>query len=125
MFKDTLLKFLNLEGLLNNLTGYIETRVELIKIEVREDLARAGAKIVVVAAIIVASLFFLLFVSFAAAYWLGEFLGIPAAFSIVAGTYMIATLVVLMLRKSITEKLEQNFLKIIKKKQKHGNGGIE
>lgn len=125
MFKDTLLKFLNLEGLLNNLTGYIETRVELIKIEVREDLARAGAKIVVVAAIIVASLFFLLFVSFAAAYWLGEFLGVPAAFSIVAGTYMIATLVVLMLRKSITEKLEQNFLKIIKKKQKHGNGGIE
>ena len=80
-----MLKFLNLEGLLNNLTGYIETRVELIKIEVREDLARAGAKIVVVAAIIVASLFFLLFVSFAAAYWLGEFLGIPAAFSI-AGT---------------------------------------
>lgn len=125
MFKDTLLKFLNLEGLLNNLTGYVETRVELIKIEVKEDLAKAGAKLVVFAALIVAALFLMLFISFAGAYWLGKLLGMPAGFSIVAGVYVIILLILLLLRKNIMDKLEEKFLRIIKRKQKHGNGGIE
>jgi hypothetical protein len=38
--KDTIFKFLRLDNLVDNLSGYLETRLELFKVEVREDVAR-------------------------------------------------------------------------------------
>src|SRR5688572_10241369 len=46
MLKDTLSKFFKVDSLLGNLTGYVETRVELLKIEVKEDVAKGLAQAV-------------------------------------------------------------------------------
>lgn len=121
MFKDTLLKFLNLEGLISNLTGYIETRVELLKIEVKEDLAKTVAKLVVVLTVALAGLFFLLFMSVAGAYWLGKSLGMIRGFAIVAGFYGLVMIILLLFRKNITKELEKKFLQVIEEKKKYGN----
>ena len=43
MLKDTLAKFFKVDSLIENLTGFVETRVELLKIEVKEDFAKGLA----------------------------------------------------------------------------------
>lgn len=42
--KDTLFKFLRLDNLVDNLSGYLETRLALFKIEVREEIAHVLAQ---------------------------------------------------------------------------------
>ena len=61
--KDSLFKFLRLDNLMDNLTGYVEARVELLKIEIREDIARVLAKAIVVIMVAVLAMIFLLFLS--------------------------------------------------------------
>ena len=38
--KDSIFKFLRLDNLVENLSGYVETRIELVKLEVREEIAK-------------------------------------------------------------------------------------
>ena len=45
MIKETILKLLKLDSLVDNLTGYFEGRIELMKYEIKEDLARGLAKV--------------------------------------------------------------------------------
>lgn len=118
MLKEALLKFLNLEGLINNFTGYLETRVELLKIEVKEDLARVAAQFIVTTAITLTGLFFLLFISVAVAYWLGKSLGMIAGFAIVAGFHILMSVILFLLRKNITQEIEKRFVGLIEKKKK-------
>jgi hypothetical protein len=117
MFKDALVKFLKLEGLIEGLTGYIETRVELLKLEVKEDFARSMARVMVILVIAFALTFFILFMSFAIAYRLGESLGMFGGFSVVAGFYVIIVLVLILFRKSIIEMVEKKLVGIIKEKK--------
>ena len=48
MLKDRVLKFLKLDGLVDGLSGYIETRVSLLKIEVKEEIIELISKILVI-----------------------------------------------------------------------------
>jgi uncharacterized membrane protein YqjE len=126
MLKETLLKFFKLEGLINNLTGYIETRLELVKYELKEDIARAMAKIAIVMVIALFFTLFLLFVSVTAAYLLAELVGVYGGFGIVAGVYLALLLVVIFFREPISHKIEFEIKKTLKHKhQQHegdGNG---
>ncbi|MFZ2906211.1 MAG: phage holin family protein [Cyclobacteriaceae bacterium] len=107
MLKDTLLKFLKLDGLVDNLTGYVESRIELMKYEVKEDVARAISKVSILLFLAVFFIFFLLFASAAVAHKIGESLGSFAGYGIVAGFYLMLLLLVLIFREPIGKALEK------------------
>ena len=116
MLKETLLKFLKLDGLVNNLTGYIESRIELMKYEVKEDVARAISKIALLLVLSVFLLFFLLFASAAAAHKIGETLGAFAGYGIVAGFYLTLLLLIVLFREPLGNRIEKKIKDIIIKK---------
>ncbi len=115
MLKDTLLKFLKLDGLVNSLTGYIETRIELVKYELKEDIAKAIAKVSILLFLALLFTFFILFSSVAVAIKIGESMGSFAGFGIVAGFYLLVLLVILLLREPISKNLEKKLKDIITK----------
>lgn len=119
VLKESILKFLKLDGILANLTGYVETRVELMKIEVKEDVARTLAKAVVFIGLSFIFTLVVLFISAAVAYKIAETTGLFVGFSIVAGFYLLLALILWMSREPLTKKLEDQFMETINpKKQK-------
>lgn len=119
VLKESILKFLKLDGILANLTGYIETRVELMKIEIKEDVAKTLAKAVVFIGLGFIFTLVVLFISAAVAYKIAETTGLFAGFAIVAGFYLLLALILWMSREPLTKKLEDQFTETINsKKQK-------
>lgn len=116
MLKDTVLKFLKLDGFIESLTGYVETRVELLKMEVREDIAKALAKLSLFFVLAFSFVIFLVFISIALALWIGESLGLVLGFAIVAAVYLLITLTCLLFKKPISKNLEKTLLDIAKEK---------
>jgi uncharacterized membrane protein YdcZ (DUF606 family) len=117
MFKDTISKIFKVDNLISNLTGYVETKVELLKIEVKEELARSLAK--AVAYIFIAFIFavFVIFLSIAAALQLATSLGNVVGFSIVAGVYLVAGLITWFSRVGLISRLEKQFELMFRKKK--------
>jgi hypothetical protein len=122
MLKETLLKFFKLDGLIGNLSGYIETRLELLKYEIKEDLARAMAKVAVVAVIVVFLTLFIIFLSVAVAYLLAESVGTYGGFGIVGGFYFGMMVALIFFRDQISHKIELEIKKSFKQKQQHHEG---
>ena len=60
--KSKLFKFLRIDAIIENLTGLIEARMELAKLEIKEEVAKAGARIV--AAIIFSFLLVMIIIFF-------------------------------------------------------------
>ncbi len=117
MLKDTLSRFFKLDSLIENLTGFVETRVELLKIEVKEDVAKGLAKAAAWLMISFVSFLFVVFVSIGIALLIAERLGAVAGFMIVSGVYFIAGLVLLLARARVISRLESAFLVMFRKKQ--------
>ncbi|HET9487504.1 MAG TPA: phage holin family protein [Chryseosolibacter sp.] len=117
MFKDTFSKFFKIDSLLSNLTGYVEARVDLLKVEVKEDLTKALAQ--AVAYLFIAFIFalFLTFVSIAVALLLSASLGRFAGFSIVGGVYLIIGSILWLSREKLISKLETRFALLFRKKK--------
>lgn len=117
MLKDTISKFFKVDSLISNLTGFVETRVDLLKMEVKEDLASALAQ--AVAYLFIAFIFalFITFISIGLAVLIGERLGNFAGFSIVGGVYLIAGLILWFSRLNIISKLENRFSLMFRKKK--------
>ena len=118
MLKESILKFLKLDGILANLTGYVETRVELMKIEVKEDVSKTMAKAAVFIGISFVFTLVVLFISMAVAYKIAETTGLFAGFSIVAGFYLVLALILWVSRDPLIKKLEDQFMETIKPKKK-------
>lgn len=117
MFKDTLSKFFKIDSLISNLTGFVETKVELLKIEVKEDLAKGLAKAVPYLMVAFVLSLFLIFLSIGLALLLAERLGNFAGFSIVAGVYLIIGVILWFSREKLTAKFEGRFAIMFRKKQ--------
>ena len=113
MIKETILKFLKLDGLMNNLTGYFEGRLELMKYEIKEDLARGLAKISILILAAVLFMFFLIFVSVAVAFKLSESMGTFNGFGIVAAFYLLLLVCILLFRNTISKSLEKKLKNLI------------
>lgn len=118
MLKDTLLKFLKMDSLIENVTGYVETRIELLKIEVKEEVAKGVAKALVYVVIVALITLFILLISMALAYKIAESVGTSGGFAIVAGVYLLLGLLVFAFRNAITESLEDRFQEKMNKKKK-------
>lgn len=117
MLKDTLSKFFKVDTLIENLTGFVETRVELLKIEVKEDVAKGLARAVAWCVIVFVLALFLVFVSIGLAILIGATLGLFAGFMIVASGYLVIGLVLLLLREKVISGLERKFAVIFRKKK--------
>ena len=119
-----LLKLLKLDSLVNTFIEYVETRIELVRAEVKESIMAAMRAAVIFGSIAVLGLFFLLFLSLSIALALNEALDSTFwGFVIVTGLYLAAVLTLFSLRNS--EKVKNMFgdgslafLKAKPKKQK-------
>ena len=117
--KDKIFKLLRLDNLMDNLSGYVESRLELFKLEIREDVARVLSKALIYALMAMCGVLLLVFLSVGLAHFLnvyfsGEYVG----YWIVAGIYGIALLVSIVFRKTLIENFEGHLIEKIKQKQK-------
>ena len=118
MLKESILKFLNLDSLITNLTGYVEARIALMKLELKEDLARAVGKVAVYMLLAFVFGLFIFFISVALAYRIGEYIGTFGGFATVAGFYGLVALVLLLFREGISKKFENELKALMKQKKK-------
>ena len=118
MLKDTLVKLLKLDGLIDNVTGYVEARIELMKLEIKEDLSKTLAKLAMVMVLVFAFSLFMLLISMAVAFKIGERIGTFGGFAIVAGFYFALILILVLFRDSISAALEKHLEKIMNRKEK-------
>jgi uncharacterized membrane protein YqjE len=117
VLKDSILKFLKLESLIENLTGYVETRIELTKMEIREDLAKGLSNFLLFILLGVVFTLFVILISIAVAHLIAKSIGPVAGFAIVAGFYLLLGLLVFAFRGAIVEKLQKQLIQIMKKKK--------
>jgi len=97
--------------------GYIETRMELLKLELREDLARGLARVVVFILLAFIATLFIFFISMALAYKLGEYMGEFGGFAVVASIYLVAGIVFYTSRERISQLIEKQVMEITNKKK--------
>ena len=117
--KDAIFKFLKVDSLIANFSGYIESRIALFKIEVQEDIARVLSKALVYALLMFFAFLVLVFFSIGLAQYLNKFFVYSfAGFWIVAGIYLLIFIICLALQKSFNKKLEKNFNEMFKRKEK-------
>jgi uncharacterized membrane protein YqjE len=89
----------------NQLTDYVNTRIDLFKLEAAENMARFFASFVTKSVILYFCLLALIFLSFALAYFLGDSLGSTSLGFLLTGCfYIILVFVFYALRESIVEK---------------------
>lgn len=113
MIKETILKLFKLDGLMGSLTGYFEARIELMKYEMKEDLARGLAKVSILMLAALLFTFFLIFISVAVAFKLSESLGEFNGFGIVAAFYLLLLVGIVLFRNAISKNLEKKLKNII------------
>jgi len=117
--KDSIFKFLRLDNLVENLSGYFETRVELVKLEIREELAKILSHALTIGVLLFLSLLFVLFVSLGLANYLNNYFNnFSSGYWIVAAIYGVPGLLIFLLRGKISHYFEQRLIAQTKKKQK-------
>ncbi|MEJ0056192.1 MAG: phage holin family protein [Bacteroidota bacterium] len=116
---ETILKFLRLDSLIQNITGFVETRIELMKIEIREDVAKAVARGLMMGALFLVGFLFLIFFSLGLAILLNSFFEqASAGYWIVTGIYAATFLILLASRKGLQSYFETHMKEMMKRKEK-------
>lgn len=117
--KDSIVKFLRLDNLISNLTGYVETQVKLAKLEVRDEVAKILSRGLVIGSVILFSFLFLLFFSVGMAHYLNGVFEQPfIGYWLVAGFYALPCLLFLIFNKPISVYFEKYFAKHLRNKDK-------
>jgi uncharacterized membrane protein YqjE len=116
MLGNSLTKFLKLDSLIGNLTGYVETKIELIKVEVKQDLAEGLGKVIGYLLIAFVFAMVIMFLSLGVAIVLSNHLGDFAGFGIVAGFYLIIGIVLFANRDALSSKFTKQVSQTLKKK---------
>jgi hypothetical protein len=105
--KDLIFKFLKVDFLLESLSNYIETRVSLIKKEIKDEVARQLSKVIVFIFVMTLMLFAIGFISTGLAFLIGEWVeNMYAGFMIVGGFYLIISIIIWLSRRSVGKKVE-------------------
>ncbi|MDQ2658399.1 MAG: phage holin family protein, partial [Bacteroidota bacterium] len=112
----TLSKFFKLDTIIENLTGLVETRVELLKVEARENISKALAQAVTYLFILFVAALFITFFSIAIALVVSERFGNFAGFWTVGALYLIIGLILWFSRDRIVTRLETRFSFMFRKK---------
>ena len=117
MFGNSLTKFLKLDNLISNLTGFVETKIELVKIEIKKEASEGAAREITYAVIAFVFAMVLLFISLGVAIVLSDRLGAFAGYGIVAVIYLIAGVVLIANRESLFRNIEKQLSQPSKKKK--------
>jgi hypothetical protein len=105
--KDLIFKFLKVDFLLESLSNYIETRVSLIKKEIKDEVARQLSKVIVFIFVMTLILFAIGFMSTGLAFLIGELVeNMYAGFMIVGGFYLFISILIWFSRRSVGKKVE-------------------
>jgi hypothetical protein len=104
--------------LLDHVTGYFDARIELVKLDVKEELSKLLGKVAVYLVLLIVVAFFLFFISLALAYTLSEYTGMFGGFAIVAGVYLLAGMILFQKRVSLSDKIERELKVLMKLKKK-------
>ena len=117
--KETIFKFLRLDGVFNHLSGYVEARIELLKIEIREDVAKVIASAMIFAVVFFFGTMFMIFLSIGLAQFLNQYLNESyVGYWLVAVLYLAGFLLFLIFRKGILNNFESHLMDVIKKREK-------
>lgn len=119
--KKGILSFLKLEGAVDHLLGMVESRIQIAKIEAKEEVAEILAEALVRLSLALFAFIFFLFLNVALALWLGsllqqEFVG----FLIVAGFHILMFLILLLVKDKIglKEMIQARLNKAFKTKKR-------
>jgi hypothetical protein len=116
--RSGLLKLLKIDQLFDSLAGYIESKIIMLKLEIKEELAATLGKLAVYLIAGFLFMLFLFFVSFAMAVWLNQVTkSVYLGYLSVAGFYLILMILVILFRKylKIKELIEEKLVESIKK----------
>jgi uncharacterized membrane protein YqjE len=116
MLRDSIAKFFKVDNLISNLTGYVETRIELLKVEAKEELAKVLSTILVFMLLAFVLALVIVFISISVGIGLAERIGGLGAFASVAGFYLLIGLILFLLRQSLGKKLEKKISSLLKAK---------
>lgn len=117
MLRDSIAKFFKVDNLISNLTGYVETRLELVKVEAKEELAKGLSRVLIAVALAFLFSLFVVFLSIGIALRIADTLGDLAAFAIVAGFYFLLGIILLLTRRGVGTKLERYLNEVLNKKE--------
>ena len=102
------LKLFDLDKLLDTLTGYIETKIELLKLDAKEELSAAMIKLAVLLLVAACILLAIAFLSFGIASLLNQYLDSSyLGFVGVGGLYLILAALVYSQKEAITSRLKR------------------
>jgi uncharacterized membrane protein YqjE len=118
MLRDSIAKFFKVDSFINNLTGYLETRIELLKVEAKEELSKGLSNVLVFLLLAFVFALVIVFFSVAIALVIGEYTGNRAGFAIVGGAYLIVGIVLAVKRNSLIQSLEKKITLMFKKKKR-------
>jgi hypothetical protein len=119
--ENKFLKFLKLDGLLDSVKGYIDTRLQLLKLEVQEKAANVLTVVIFIGLLIFCGLMTLVFLSLALGNFLNEVFGNSyLGFAALGGFYLLMVIILAVnVTKGLLHKKVNNTIKsaIIKKKE--------
>jgi polyferredoxin len=121
--KEKILKLLKLENLFESVSGYVESKFELFKMEVREELAGIVARVLVILLIGLCFLLFLILASIGLAYYLGTLVGMTGGIMIVAGFYLLIFVLMLVFRESVSEGISNMVIGLVRASKKNKDEG--
>lgn len=102
------MKILDLDKLIDALTGYIETKIELLQLDLKEELTSVMAQVVAVGAIVVSSLVAFLFLFLGLAALLNQLLESSfLGYFIIAILWLALAALFAIRRTSIVEKVKK------------------
>jgi uncharacterized membrane protein YqjE len=115
--KDILFKLFKLENIAFNLTGYVESKLELFKLEIRTDVTKALSRAMTLIFLALLGFLFLLFLSLGLAYLINSFFEAQyVGFFVIALFYGIVFVSLYINRKALTSNMEEQILKSQKNK---------
>ena len=117
MLRDSIAKFFKVDSLISNLTGYVETRIELLKVEAKEELAKGLSSLLVYVLMVFVFALVVVFVSVGVALGIAASIGGFAAFAIVAGFYLVVGIILMASRERLIRNLEKKISSLLKKKK--------
>lgn len=110
---------LKIDNLIENISGYIDTRLELFKIEIKEWIAKILSNLIYFLILLMLILVILIFISMSAGFYLNQILESNFwGFGIVASFYLLIVILFILNSKKNIAIINSQIQKIIEKKLK-------
>jgi uncharacterized membrane protein YqjE len=115
--KDIIFKFFRLNNFVDHLSGFVETRIALLKIEIQEEVTEIISKGLVLFLIFFFLFLFLMFLSLGLAIYLNRWFDDSyTGFLLVGGLYFVVFGLFVLLRKNINQVIGRRLMEVMRKK---------